>query len=82
MKTLLNILFMPAVLLNTYGYRLESPTYQNQIPTSPRPFDVKVPVRLGVMSRCPDALTCESLFDNVVKRVGDKIDLALVYVAK
>ena len=44
--------------------------------------DIKVPVRLGVMSRCPDALLCESTFNEVLKKVIDKVDLSLVYIAK
>ncbi|KAF5393670.1 hypothetical protein D9757_000043 [Collybiopsis confluens] len=44
--------------------------------------DVKVPVTLGVMSRCPDALLCENLFDTVLKKVSDKIDFRLVYIAQ
>lgn len=43
--------------------------------------DVKVPVTLGVMSACPDALKCEAVFNRVLQRVGDKIDLTLTYVA-
>jgi hypothetical protein len=42
---------------------------------------LRVPVSLGVMSRCPDALLCETLFDNVIPRVAKKIDLSLAYVA-
>ncbi|KAI0268196.1 hypothetical protein BC834DRAFT_933352 [Gloeopeniophorella convolvens] len=34
------------------------------------------------MSRCPDALLCEALFDKVIPRVADKIDLSLAYVAR
>ena len=41
----------------------------------------RVPVTLGVMSRCPDALLCETLFDNVIPRVVEKIDISLAYVA-
>jgi len=41
----------------------------------------RVPVTLGVMSRCPDALLCETLFDNVIPRVVEKIDLSFAYVA-
>ncbi|GLB33799.1 putative gamma interferon inducible lysosomal thiol reductase (GILT) [Lyophyllum shimeji] len=44
--------------------------------------DIKVPVQLGVMSRCPDALLCETLFNDVVQKASDKMDLSLVYVAK
>ncbi|KAJ7047381.1 hypothetical protein C8F04DRAFT_936682 [Mycena alexandri] len=43
---------------------------------------VRVPVELGVMSRCPDALLCEPIFDAVLQKVGEKVDLELVYVAK
>ncbi|KAF8165355.1 hypothetical protein B0H34DRAFT_234914 [Crassisporium funariophilum] len=44
--------------------------------------DIKVPVQLGVMSRCPDALLCESTFNDVLTHVKDKVDLSLIYVAK
>jgi hypothetical protein len=42
---------------------------------------LRVPVTLGVMSRCPDALLCETLFDSVIPRVTEKIELSLAYVA-
>ena len=42
---------------------------------------LRVPVTLGVMSRCPDALLCETLFDSVIPRVTEKIKLSLTYVA-
>ncbi|KAH8118686.1 hypothetical protein DFH11DRAFT_1568690 [Phellopilus nigrolimitatus] len=42
--------------------------------------DVKVPVTFGVMSRCPDALLCESVFDKALPRVEDKIDLSLSFI--
>jgi len=41
---------------------------------------VKVPIQLGVMSRCPDALLCESIFGEVLDRVIDKVNLSLVYI--
>jgi hypothetical protein len=44
--------------------------------------DVKVPVVLGVMSRCPDALICESVFSDVLKEVGDKVNVSLSFIAK
>ena len=44
--------------------------------------DFKVPVELGVMSRCPDALICEGLFNHVLQRVSNKVDLTLRYIAK
>lgn len=34
------------------------------------------------MSRCPDALLCETLFDQVNREVGSRVDLELVYIAK
>lgn len=43
---------------------------------------IKVPVQLGVMSRCPDALLCEAIFNDVLAQVWDKVDLSLVYIAK
>ncbi|EGN93050.1 hypothetical protein SERLA73DRAFT_190200 [Serpula lacrymans var. lacrymans S7.3] len=44
--------------------------------------DVKVPVVLGVMSRCPDAMLCESVFNRVLQRVGSKVDISLTFIAK
>jgi len=44
--------------------------------------DVKVPVQLGVMSRCPDALLCENTFNQVIPKVENKVDLSMVYLAK
>ncbi|KAF7352795.1 hypothetical protein MVEN_01246300 [Mycena venus] len=55
--------------------------YDPQFPL--RQEAIRVPVELGVMSRCPDALVCESVFDQVLKEVGrQKMDLSLIYVAK
>ncbi|KAF8919939.1 hypothetical protein CPB85DRAFT_1429416 [Mucidula mucida] len=34
------------------------------------------------MSRCPDALVCETVFDSVLAKVADKVDLSLVFLAK
>lgn len=44
--------------------------------------DVKVPVVLGVMSRCPDTVLCEAVWDRVLQRVGDKVDISLSFIAK
>jgi len=44
--------------------------------------DIKVQVQLGVMSRCPDAMLCESRFDEVLDKVADKVQLSLIYVAR
>ncbi|KAG6821284.1 hypothetical protein H0H93_002394, partial [Arthromyces matolae] len=60
--------FSPLFALNRAGY----PSFS----------EVKVPVQLGVMSRCPDALLCENVFNEVLPKVSDKIDLSMVYVAK
>ena len=43
---------------------------------------VKVPVVLGVMSACPDAIFCEAVFDDVLAQVGDKVDLSLTFIGK
>lgn len=57
---------------------------QVDVDSSQHTFDsgFKVPVELGVMSRCPDATLCENLFDRVLQKVSDKMDLTLRYVAK
>lgn len=44
--------------------------------------DVKVPVTLGVMSRCPDAMLCESVFDKVLAQIGSKVQLSLSFIGK
>ena len=44
--------------------------------------DVKVPVILGVMSRCPDALLCESVFDTVLEKVEGKVNLTLSFLGE
>jgi hypothetical protein len=44
--------------------------------------DIKVPLELGVMSACPDAILCESVFDKVLNEVGDKVDLSLSFLAR
>jgi hypothetical protein len=44
--------------------------------------DIKVPLVLGVMSACPDAILCEAVFDEVLSEVGDKVDLSLSFIAR
>ena len=57
--------------------------FDGQVPMSDKlDEDVKVPVVLGVMSACPDALLCESVFDRVLKRVGNKMDLSLTFIGQ
>ena len=47
-----------------------------------RPQDVKVPMVLGVMSRCPDAIVCEGVIDSVLRQVGHKLDLSLTFIGR
>ena len=44
---------------------------------------VRVPVTLAVMSACPDAILCESVFDEVIGRLGhSKVAIDLTYIAR
>lgn len=65
----------------TQGFALQGLDAQVPMAGEP-PADTKVPVLLGVMSACPDALMCESVFDHVLQRVGDKVDLSLTFIGK
>lgn len=56
-------------------------TVQDQFPATISD-GVKVPVVLGVMSRCPDAILCESVFNRVLQRVSEKVDISLSFIAK
>lgn len=42
----------------------------------------RVPVTLGVMSRCPDALLCEATLDKTFQKTWDLISLDLTFIAK
>jgi len=56
-----------------------------QVPVGLTPVlddQVRVPVILGVMSRCPDALLCESIFDSVLKHTWDIVDISLSFLGK
>jgi len=44
--------------------------------------DLKVPVVLGVRSKDTDALLCQSVFDQVLKKVANKVNLSFAYVAE
>jgi hypothetical protein len=70
---------LPAAVLGLY---LPWLAIQDMIRLPSALADVKVPVQLGVMSRCPDALHCESVFNDVLKKVADKVSLSLVYIAQ
>lgn len=56
-----------------HQYRLEVNHHQG----------VRVPVTLAVMSACPDAILCESVFDEVIGRLGHyKVAINLAYIAR
>ncbi|GJE84125.1 hypothetical protein PsYK624_002010 [Phanerochaete sordida] len=63
------------------GYALQDSGAQVPMAGEP-PADTKVPVLLGVMSACPDALVCESVFNHVLQKVGDKVDLDLTFIGQ
>ena len=67
------------LMLQFPNFRPGSPSTQSTLSVGE---DVKVPVTLGVMSRCPDALICEATFDKVVPQVLDKVDLKLEFIGK
>jgi hypothetical protein len=71
------LLLMPAVVL-----ALAPPLLTVQYDATAGLDDVRVPVLLGVMSRCPDALLCEAVFDQVLNKVIGITDLKLVYVGQ
>ena len=53
-----------------------------EMPQVVLPQNTKVPVLLGVMSQCPDAIYCEDVFNDVLTRTLDKIDLSLTFIGK
>src|SRR5258708_7255106 len=45
--------------------------------------EVQVPVVLAVMSACPDAILCESVFNQVIGRLGySKVAISLSYIGR
>ena len=72
-STLFNAIFLFSYLVN-----LSKAQNRSTLEDEPK----LVPVILGVMSRCPDALLCESVFDDVLKQVGPKMSLEMTYIAK
>src|SRR5437868_3480384 len=53
--------------------------------TFPEPLlvdSVKVPVVLGVMSACPDAFACETVFDGVLEQVSHQVQLSLSFIGR
>jgi hypothetical protein len=73
-----------AILLATLSVVTAAQSSQQQpLRNGQTPHFLKVPITLGVMSRCPDALACEAVFTNVLKRVDhDKVDIDLTFVAR
>ena len=76
-QTTAAIFCLCALLPHVYGFR-----DQRQQVIEPLNNPKRVPVILGVMSQCPDAIYCESVFDKVLKEVGDIVDLQLSFVGK
>ncbi|THH11935.1 hypothetical protein EW145_g318 [Phellinidium pouzarii] len=87
-----SLLTLPALAAaSTYArLMLQFPSYmpgQNafaggEFTSAPEDDEVKVPVTLGVMSRCPDALLCETVFDKVLPQVNDRINLTLSFIGQ
>lgn len=50
--------------------------------TSAASEEIRVPVLLGVMSNCPDALYCERVFNDVLSQVGPLVELDVTYIAR
>lgn len=44
--------------------------------------NTRVPIVLGVMSRCPDALLCEAVLDGALKETWDIVNINLSFVGK
>jgi hypothetical protein len=53
--------------------------HDDHLPTA---YNVKVPVKLGVMSQCPDAILCEGVIDDVLKHVANKVHLSLSFIGR
>ncbi|EMD40824.1 hypothetical protein CERSUDRAFT_111406 [Gelatoporia subvermispora B] len=64
----------------TVAVGAHEPVLQVQEPAQVSYNAVKVPVILGVMSRCPDAHLCETVFDQVLQKVSGKVDLSLSFI--
>jgi hypothetical protein len=70
------LLLLPAIILAL------APALLIQDDTLLRLDGIRVPVTLGVMSQCPDAMLCESVFDRVLKEVMDIVDMQLTYLGQ
>ncbi|KAI0092070.1 hypothetical protein BDY19DRAFT_990816 [Irpex rosettiformis] len=77
--------FITAILTATlwfYAARALKLPFIVQTPNDYTVQDVKVPLTLGVMSQCPDALLCESVIDRTLQHVRDKVDLSLTFIGR
>ncbi|KAI5120682.1 hypothetical protein M0805_006971 [Coniferiporia weirii] len=74
------LMLAPSALAAVTAYA--APFWLDQSPLMDETSAVKVPVTLGVMSRCPDALLCESVFDKVLPQVDGKVNLTLSFIGK
>ena len=79
------MIFTTAILTATLWFNIVRAVKLPFIVQTPQDYtvqDVKVPLTLGVMSQCPDALLCESVIDRVLQRVWDKVDLSLSFIGR
>ncbi|KAK7695986.1 hypothetical protein QCA50_000626 [Cerrena zonata] len=81
MLSILSQLFV-YILTVRVAHAIVPPLTVQETPQITLSQNVKVPVVLGVMSQCPDAIVCEAVFDDVVARTLDKIDLSLTFIGK
>lgn len=73
LRLLLPLLLTPALALPSFLLQPSTPDLSTSTP---------VPVILGVMSKCPDAELCETVWDHVLDRVGGLVDMKLVYIGR
>ena len=81
--TMFAIIILVCVAITSAAFTIDNgQDYQRPLRMPYKKQDIKVPVVLGVMSRCPDALLCESVFEQVLRRVNDKVDISLTFIGK
>jgi hypothetical protein len=83
LMAILGLAFVASLAQAAILHRSESP----QLPQQRRSQSViaaprRVDVTLGVMSRCPDALFFEGIFDRVLQQVNSKITLTMAFIAQ
>ena len=72
--------FLAALNVNVNAAQI--PLYEDYGVQKTPEHKTRVPITLGVMSRCPDALLCESVLDPVFEKTWDLIDVNLTFIAK